>query len=103
MILTIDSSTNIASVSLIHDGEVLYYSFLDDGKTHSQKLMPMIAECFEKSGYTPEGMDAFAAVAGPGSFTGLRIGIAAIQGLAYAAKKPCIKIPAIGRYGSRSR
>jgi len=92
MILTIDSSTNIASVSLTHDGEFLYYAVLDDGKTHSQKLMLMIDECFKKSGHTPQDMDAFAAVAGPGSFTGLRIGLAAVQGMAYPLNKPCISI-----------
>jgi tRNA threonylcarbamoyladenosine biosynthesis protein TsaB len=95
MILTVDSSTNIASVSLADDGDILYYAFSDDGKTHSQKLMPMIDECFVKSGCAPNDMDAFAAITGPGSFTGLRIGIAAVQGLAYAAKKPCIGVPAL--------
>ena len=95
MILTVDSSTNIASVSLTHDGEILYSHFINGGKTHSQKLMPMIDECFKKTGNSPKNTDAFAAIAGPGSFTGLRIGIAAIQGLAYASKKPCISISAL--------
>ncbi len=103
MILTVDSSTNIASVSLIHNGDILYSFFIDDGKTHSQKLMPMIDECFKASGYGPQDMDVFAVISGPGSFTGLRIGIATVQGLAYSSSKPCIAITALDAmaYGAK--
>jgi tRNA threonylcarbamoyladenosine biosynthesis protein TsaB len=92
MILTVDSSTKAASVALIDDGKIIYSSFLNDGRTHSQKLMPMVKECLNTTGINAMDMDAFAAIVGPGSFTGLRIGIAAIQGLAYTAKKQCIAI-----------
>ena len=104
MILTVDSSTNIASVSVIERGRILYSKISNEGKTHSQKLMPMIDVCFKEIGKTPNDMDAFAAVSGPGSFTGLRIGIAAIQGLAYAAGKECIAVGALDAmaYGAKS-
>ncbi len=92
MILTLDSSMMCASVALIDDGKIIYSSFLNDGRTHSQKLMPMVCECFNATGYSAQDINAFAAIAGPGSFTGLRIGIAAIQGIAYTSKKPCIAI-----------
>jgi tRNA threonylcarbamoyladenosine biosynthesis protein TsaB len=103
MILTVDSSTNIASVSVVEGGRILYYKISDEGKTHSQKLMPMIDECFKEIGKSPHDMDAFAAVSGPGSFTGLRIGIAAIQGLAYASGKECIAVGALDAmaYGAK--
>ena len=104
MILTVDSSTNIASVSVIESGCILYSKISDEGRTHSQKLMPMIDACFKEIGKSPSDMDAFAAVSGPGSFTGLRIGIAAIQGLAYASGKQCIAVGALDAmaYGAKS-
>lgn len=104
MILTVDSSTNIASVSLIDNGNIIYSNYINDGKTHSQKLMPMIDECFIKTNLSPIDMDAFAVVSGPGSFTGLRIGIAAIQGLAYSASKPCVSVTSLDAmaYGADS-
>lgn len=92
MILTVDSSTKAASVALIDDSKIIYSSFLNDGRTHSQKLMLMVDECFRTTNVKPKDIDAFAAIVGPGSFTGLRIGIAAIQGLAYTTKKDCIAI-----------
>ncbi|MCK5129900.1 MAG: tRNA (adenosine(37)-N6)-threonylcarbamoyltransferase complex dimerization subunit type 1 TsaB [Clostridiales bacterium] len=95
MILTIDTSTKIASVTLINQGRISYHAFLNDNKTHSEKLMPLISECFNMMQLTPQDMDAFAAVVGPGSFTGLRIGIATIQGLAFSTQKPCIAVSAL--------
>ncbi len=104
MILTVDSSTNTACVSLSNDGDILYYKAINDGKTHSQKLLPMIDSCLSKTGVLPKDIEAFAAVIGPGSFTGLRIGIAAIQGIAYTVKKPCIGISTLDAmaYGTES-
>lgn len=92
MILTLDSSSKTASVALIDDGKILYSSFLNDGRTHSQKLMPQVDECFKATGFLPKDIDSFAAVIGPGSFTGLRIGVATIQGIAYSMKKECIAL-----------
>ena len=92
MILTLDSSEFSASVSLINDGKIIYSSFLNDGRTHSQKLMPQVSDSFKSTGVKISDVDAFACSVGPGSFTGLRIGIAAIQGLAYTNKKNCIAI-----------
>ena len=95
MILTIDSSTKMASITLIDSGTISYHAFLNDNRTHSEKLMPLVDECFKMMELSPQDIDAFAAIVGPGSFTGLRIGIATIQGLAYSTKKPCIGINAL--------
>ena len=54
--------------------------------------MPLVDDCFKSTGLKPSDMDAFATVSGPGSFTGLRIGLATVQGLAYSEKKPCIAL-----------
>ena len=85
----------MASVTLIDNGVVSYYGFLNDNRTHSEKLMPLISECFSMMELTPQDIKAFACVTGPGSFTGLRIGIGTVQGMAYATGKKCIGVTAL--------
>ena len=76
LILGIDSSGHTASVALYADGVVLSEYACNIGLTHSQTLLPMVAEIFSRTGHTVEELDAIAVSAGPGSFTGLRIGAA---------------------------
>lgn len=84
-ILAIDSSTSTAAVGIGENGKTLISRFTNNGLTHSQTLMPMVAECLEQCGFTMKQIDAVAVTVGPGSFTGVRIGISTAKGLAMGA------------------
>lgn len=88
-ILAIDSSAVTASVALTEDGKILGEYFLNTGLTHSETLMPMIESVFHCAKIGPSDIDLFAVSSGPGSFTGIRIGIASIKGLAMPFQAPC--------------
>ena len=87
-LLVIDSSGSAASVAVGTEDKLIAQYYIDDKLTHSQKLMPMIDTVLRDLDMTAEDIDVFGAVTGPGSFTGLRIGIATVKGLAAALKKP---------------
>lgn len=87
LILAIDTATLTASAAIVRDGATLAAGDADTG-SHSERLMPLIAELMAEVGVTPAQLDAIAVGAGPGSFTGLRIGLATAKGLAFAAGKP---------------
>lgn len=91
-ILAIDTSSNAASVALMEDNLLLGEFVLNHKKTHSQEIMPMIDEVLRRCECEVKDIDLFAAAKGPGSFTGLRIGIATIKGLAHSVNKPVIGI-----------
>lgn len=88
-ILSIDSSAVTASVALTEGGKILGEYFLNTGLTHSETLMPMIASVFQCAKTKPSEVDLFAVSSGPGSFTGIRIGIASVKGLAMPFGTPC--------------
>ncbi|MBQ3593154.1 MAG: tRNA (adenosine(37)-N6)-threonylcarbamoyltransferase complex dimerization subunit type 1 TsaB [Clostridia bacterium] len=88
-ILALESSAKSAGAVLTDDGKVLCEVYSNLGLTHSQTLLPMCEYIFNTCGVTASDIDLFAVSAGPGSFTGIRIGVAAIKGLALAADKPC--------------
>ena len=92
LILSVDSSAAPASVCLYQDGKILADFYLNSGFTHSQTLMAMVESALKISCKTVADIDAFAVNNGPGSFTGVRIGVSAIKGMAYAADKPCIAV-----------
>lgn len=92
LILSVDSSAAPASVCLYQDGKILADFYLKSGFTHSQTLMAMVESALKISCRTVSDIDAFAVNNGPGSFTGVRIGVSAIKGMAYAADKPCIAV-----------
>ena len=92
-LLALDSSGNAASVALI-EGDVLKAEYtIDHKKTHSQTLLPMLDELKKMTEFDPETVDAIAVAAGPGSFTGLRIGSATAKGLGLALNKPIVSVP----------
>lgn len=93
--LAIDTSTTMAAVAVMDEQGLLAEYMLNDLKTHSQKLLPMLQEILDSLKMSPADMDVFAAVTGPGSFTGLRIGVTTIKALAYAAQKPVAGIPSL--------
>lgn len=88
-ILALESSALAASVCLWEDGALRAQTFQNSGLTHSKTLLPMCRTLLEQCGQTLEQMDVIAVAAGPGSFTGLRIGVAAAKGLAWPGDKPC--------------
>lgn len=91
-ILSLDSSSVTASVAVTQDGKVLSEKFINNGLTHSQTLMPMVEATLNDSGVSVKDIDLFAITNGPGSFTGVRIGIASVKGMADALKKKCVAI-----------
>ena len=92
-ILGIDSSGIVASAALIDEERLIAEYTVNNKKTHSETLLPMIASLLEASGTDINDVDAIAIAAGPGSFTGLRIGAATAKGLAMAIDKPVIPVP----------
>ncbi|MBE6963594.1 MAG: tRNA (adenosine(37)-N6)-threonylcarbamoyltransferase complex dimerization subunit type 1 TsaB [Ruminococcaceae bacterium] len=91
-ILALETSAKAVSAAVTEDGKVLCSGYQDTGLTHSRTLMPIVEHILKNTGLSVADMDAIAVAAGPGSFTGIRIGIAAAKGLAFAAEKPCIGV-----------
>lgn len=91
-ILGLESSAKSASAALIEDGKILARSFQNSGLTHSRTLLPMAEDLLKNCGLTMDDIGAVAVAAGPGSFTGLRIGVSAAKGLAWAKELPCAAI-----------
>lgn len=85
----VDSSGKTASVAVMQDQKLLFEEFANTGLTHSQTLLPMMAHALERTGLTPAQVELYAVSAGPGSFTGLRIGLAAVKGMAQPFATPC--------------
>lgn len=91
-ILALDSTTRSACAALCEDDCCLAKTTLDAKHTHSETLLPMIAHLCELTHIPIAEMDAFAVTVGPGSFTGVRIGVSTIKGLAFGQGKPCYAI-----------
>ena len=94
-IFALDCAGATASAALLCDGVLLGESFTHVPLTHSQTLLPMAQELFSNCRVQPNEVDVFAVTNGPGSFTGVRIGVAAIKGMADAAEKPCFAVSAL--------
>lgn len=94
-ILALDSSGLVASVAIVSDDMLLAEYTVNYKKTHSQTLLPMLAEAAKMTELDLNSVDAIAVAAGPGSFTGLRIGSATAKGLGLALDKPLIHIPTV--------
>lgn len=91
-VLAIDTSAGAASAAIVEDNVLLGEYILNHGKTHSQKIMVMIKELLEDLELKIGDIDLFAVANGPGSFTGLRIGVAAMKALAHSVKKPIVGV-----------
>ena len=88
-ILALESSAKAASAAVCEGEELVAQSFQRTGLTHSATLLPMVEDMLKNAGLTLGEMDVIAVAAGPGSFTGLRIGVSEAKGLAWALDKPC--------------
>ena len=89
LILAFETSAKAGSVALLEGGKLLGESYQNTGLTHSQTIMTMAEDLLKASGKTPQDVQAVAVAAGPGSFTGVRIGVAAAKGFAWGAEIPC--------------
>ena len=96
MILGIDSSAISAGCALMDDsGRIIAEQFLNTKHTHSQTLLPMIESMMKCAGVTISDLDAAAVTVGPGSFTGLRIGVSTVKGMCYGAGKKCVPVSSL--------
>ena len=94
-ILAIDTSGPVSGCAVMVDGRIVHSIALCHGLTHSESIMPAVEDCMQASNLSCADVDVFAAVAGPGSFTGVRIGVCAAKGLAHAVNRPCVAIHAL--------
>lgn len=90
MLLSMDSSAVTASVALTDGDEIIKSEFVNSGLTHSETLLPMITRVMDGRKYSE--LDGIAITAGPGSFTGVRIGVATVKGLAFNDDIPCYSV-----------
>lgn len=88
-ILAIDSSAKTASVAVTEGGRLISECFVNAALTHSRTLMPMVDNALTQADMSFADIDALSVNVGPGSFTGIRIGVAAVKGLALSGDKPC--------------
>ncbi len=91
-LLALDSSAVTASVAILDNDKLIGEFFVNTKQTHSQTLMPMVHALLASSKTNLKEIDIFAVSAGPGSFTGVRIGVSCIKGMAFAQEKPCMGI-----------
>ena len=89
LILAFETTAKAGSVALLEDGKLLAESYQNTGLTHSQTLMVMAEDMLKQAGKTVADVTAVAVAEGPGSFTGVRIGVAAAKGFAWGAQLPC--------------
>ena len=94
-ILAIDSCMNTSSVAILEDENLVALYTVNTDNTHSETLLPMIRDMLKSSDIGMDEIDVYAASNGPGSFTGVRIGVATVKGLAFNTGKPCVEVSTI--------
>ena len=92
LMLALESSAKAASAALCEDGKLIGQSLQCSGLTHSRTLLPMAEDLLKNTETAMSDIDCFAVAHGPGSFTGIRIGVSTVKGLSWAADKPCIGV-----------
>lgn len=94
-ILSLDSTAIVSTVAICEEEKLLAQFTINNGNTHSETLLPMIEASLKVLNLTVDDIDLFACSAGPGSFTGVRIGAATIKGLAFNKNKPCAPVSSL--------
>lgn len=95
IIYACESSAKTASVALCDGARLIAEYTQNVGNTHTETLLPMTESLFSVTGLTPDDVDLFAVSSGPGSFTGVRIGVSHIKGLAFGRGKPCVGVSSL--------
>jgi len=95
LVLSVDTSSSVCAVSLQENNNLIDEIDLDNGKTHSENFMPIVAEILEKNNKELKDINLIAAVVGPGSFTGIRIGIASIKAIAEVYNIPVVEVTSL--------
>ncbi len=88
LLFALDASGRTSSVCLVSEGQIIYEELLDEGLTHSETLLPQVQRALQATGFSAADIASFAVTNGPGSFTGLRIGLALVKGLAFPQDIP---------------
>ena len=91
-VLALETSSMVASVAIINEDKLLAEFTVNNKKTHSQILMPIVEQVIDRLDLTPSDIDVFAVSSGPGSFTGIRIGVATVKSLGQALNKPVVGV-----------
>jgi tRNA threonylcarbamoyladenosine biosynthesis protein TsaB len=100
-LLALDTATEACSVALLHDGRVLsHYEVIP--RMHAQRLLPMIKDLLAEAGIALSALDAIAFGRGPGAFTGVRIAIGVVQGLAFALERPVLPVSTLAVLAQRA-
>ena len=94
-LLAVDTSGPVCGVSVLVDGVIRYECAVQNKLTHSANLMPMVDTALSASSLSLSDLDRLAVVVGPGSFTGVRIGVSTVKALAHGAGKPCVAVNAL--------
>ncbi len=92
LIICIETGTDVCSVGIAKDGELISLRESDEGRDHARKVGVFVDELLRETGISPEDLDAVAVGKGPGSYTGLRIGVSFAKGLCYGLKKPLVAV-----------
>lgn len=95
LLLCIETSTSVCSVSLVHDGKILAIRESSGSMRHAEQTVVFIEEVFHSSGVPKTDIDGVAVSGGPGSYTGLRIGVSTAKGLCWALDKPLLAVPTL--------
>lgn len=99
-ILLLETATQICSVAIEHDGAIIAERNSDEPNVHSSKLAVFINEILDQSGLKPNDLDAVCVSSGPGSYTGLRIGVSSAKGFCYALNIPLLAVPTLQNMAS---
>jgi tRNA threonylcarbamoyladenosine biosynthesis protein TsaB len=95
LILSLETSTDVCSVALHKNSELLHELVINEPQAHAARLSPLIEELLNAAAVKPEMLDAVATTSGPGSYTGLRIGVSTAKGLCYGLQIPVISVPTL--------
>ncbi len=92
IILGVDTSAVAAGAAIVKDGKLISETYINTGLTHSETLLTLIDSALNMADMSIDDVDSFAVSSGPGSFTGIRIGVSAVKGLCFAQNKPCFAV-----------
>lgn len=94
-ILSVDTSSNVCSVAIMEDDKCIVENSINDGKTHSENLMPLIEKTLQDNNVKLNSIELIAVVVGPGSFTGIRIGVASVKAIAEVLSVPIVAVTSL--------